>query len=97
MSGGWLNSRRRDRLPSGWAKIRKRILDRDVTCVLCGIRPATHCDHIKPMTDDHRASELQGVCEPCHLQKSSAEGHAAQKANPRPGRTRPAEKHPGIL
>lgn len=95
MGSGWSGSDRRSRLPSTWRKIRAQVLARDVTCVICGVRPATHCDHIKPKTDDDRPSQLQGVCGPCHDQKSSAEGNAAQRANPRPGRTRPPEQHPG--
>lgn len=96
MSGGWAGSDRRKRLPRSWPKIRAQVLARDVTCVLCGVRPATHCDHIKPKTDDNRPSQLQGVCEPCHLHKSSREGNAAQRANPKPGRRRPPEQHPGL-
>lgn len=94
MSGGWAGSNRRDRLPSNWRRIRARVLARDVTCVLCGVRPSTHCDHIKAKTDDH--TQLQGVCAECHGQKSSREGNDAQRANPRPGRKRPDEPHPGL-
>ncbi|MBQ1165301.1 HNH endonuclease, partial [Streptomyces sp. A73] len=61
MSGGWAGSDRVRRLPSGWTKIRARVLDRDPICVLCGVRPSSHCDHIKAKTDDHRESQLQGV------------------------------------
>lgn len=94
MSGGWRGSDRRARLPRNWAAIRAEVLARDVTCVLCSVRPATHCDHIKPKTDDHRPSELQGVCATCHGLKSSAEGNAAPRAIE--GRKRPAEPHPGL-
>lgn len=96
MTGGWENSDRVSRLPRGWRKIRAEILARDVVCQLCFVRPATHCDHIKPKTDDDRPSQLQGVCAPCHLQKSSAEGNAARRENPPPSRTRPPEQHPGL-
>lgn len=95
MSGGWANSARKARLPSNWARLRAETLAKHPTCVLCGVRPSTHCDHIKAKTDDHK--QLQGVCEPCHLRKSSAEGNDAQRANPKPGRKRPPESHPGIL
>lgn len=88
---GWAGSDRVRRLPSGWKQIRAQVLERDPVCVLCGIRPSTHCDHIQAKTDDH--TQLQGVCEPCHRQKSSAEGHEAKAA--RPGRRRPPEAHPG--
>ncbi|WP_026004881.1 HNH endonuclease [Streptomyces sp. AA1529] len=96
MSGGWQGSDRVSRLPRGWKKIRAEVLARDVICVLCGVRPSSHCDHIKPKTDDHQPSQLQGVCAECHGLKSSAEGNAAQAANPRPGRRRPPEQHPGL-
>lgn len=97
MSGGWKNSDRKSRLPASWTRIRAEVLARDPICQICGVRPSSHCDHIQAKTDNHAADALQGVCEPCHLQKSSAEGHAAQRANPRPGRHRPDEPHPGRL
>ncbi|MFJ4637599.1 HNH endonuclease [Streptomyces hygroscopicus] len=96
MSGGWQGSDRRQRLPSGWRKIRAQVLARDPICVLCGVRPSGFCDHIEAKKDDHSLSGLQGVCGPCHDRKSSAEGNAAQHANPRPGRKRPPEQHPGL-
>lgn len=94
MSGGWQDSDRVRRLPPGWKKIRAEVLARDVTCVLCSVRPATHCDHIKAKTDDHAIDRLQGVCAECHAQKSSREGNEAQRG--RPGRQRPPEQHPGL-
>ena len=98
MSGGWKNSDRKSRLPSKWdTVIRPRILARDPICVLCGVRRSVVADHIKSKTDDHAPAALQGVCGPCHDQKSSREGNEAQRANPRPGRTRPPEQHPGLL
>jgi 5-methylcytosine-specific restriction endonuclease McrA len=96
MSGGWQGSDRKARLPSGWAKIRARILERDPICKLCGVRPSTHCDHIVAKTDDHSDTGLQGVCGPCHDQKSAREGAAAAKAASRPTRQRPPEQHPGL-
>lgn len=96
MPGGWTNSDRKTRLPSGWAKIRARILERDPICKLCGVRPSTHCDHTVPKEDRHGDEDLQGVCGICHDQKSSREGNEAQRNNPRPGRTRPPEQHPGL-
>lgn len=96
MSGGWKDSDRKSRLPSGWSKIRARILARDPVCKICGVRPSTMCDHIVAKADLNGPADLQGVCGPCHDRKSSAEGNAAQRANPRPGRTRPAEQHPGL-
>lgn len=97
MSGKWEGSDRVRRLPSGWRKLRAEILARDPTCKICGVRPSGFCDHIVAMTDDHRPSALQGVCGPCHDQKSAREGAAAAKAKGKPTRQRPAERHPGLL
>lgn len=96
MSGGWKGSNRKARLPSGWVKIRARILARDPVCKLCDVRPSTHCDHIVAKADDHRPEGLQGVCGPCHDQKSAREGAAAAQAVGRPTRKRPPEQHPGL-
>jgi 5-methylcytosine-specific restriction endonuclease McrA len=96
MSGGWQGSDRVKRLPPGWRKIRARILARDPICRICNVRPSAFCDHIEAKTDDHSDAGLQGVCGPCHDQKSSREGNAAQQQNPRPSRQRPHEQHPGL-
>lgn len=96
MSGGWQGSDRVKRLPPGWKKIRARVLARDPICRICGVRPSTRCDHIVAKTDDHTQAGLQGVCKECHDQKSSAEGNAAQRANPHAGSRRPPEQHPGL-
>jgi 5-methylcytosine-specific restriction protein A len=97
MAHNWHTSTRKSRLPKDWKKRRKEVLARDVTCVLCGVRPSTVADHIQPMTDDHRLEALQGVCEPCHRQKTAQEAAAARVASRRPGRKRPTEEHPGAL
>lgn len=97
MSGGWANSDRKRRLPAGWAKLRAEILARDPICKICGVRPSGFCDHIEAKTDDHRPEGLQGVCGPCHDQKSAREGAAAAKAKGYPTRKRPPEQHPGLL
>lgn len=96
MSGGWQGSDRKARLPIGWAKIRARILARDPVCKICGVRPSAFCDHIVARADDHSDTGLQGVCGPCHDQKSAREGAAAAKAKGRPTRKRPPEQHPGL-
>ena len=81
----WAGSTRRKRLPRNWHKIRKRVLDRDPLCSICGYLPSTVCDHRAP-GDDHSDSNLQGICEVCDRVKSSKEGNAAQRGNrvPRP-------------
>jgi 5-methylcytosine-specific restriction protein A len=97
VSGKWEGSDRVTRLPPGWRRIRAAILERDPICKNCGVRPSAFCDHIIAKADDHQPEGLQGLCGPCHDQKSSREGNDAQRANPRPGRQRPQEKHPGLL
>lgn len=96
MSGGWQRSNRVKRLPHNWRAIRARILKRDPVCKICGVRPSAFCDHIEAKVDDHTDTGLQGVCGPCHDQKSSREGNQAQRDNAKPGRKRPTEAHPGV-
>jgi len=97
MAHNWNTSDRVKRLPGNWGTIRKRILARDSTCMICGIRASTVVDHILPMTDDHRDEALQGCCDPCHRQKTAAEAAAFRVAARGPGRRRPDEPHPGLL
>jgi 5-methylcytosine-specific restriction endonuclease McrA len=97
MAHNWNTSPRKSRLPGDWVKRRKAVLERDPICKLCGVRPSTVADHISPMTDDHRLEALQGVCEPCHRQKTAREAAAARAAAPRVTRKRPSEAHPGLL
>lgn len=97
----WTGSDRRSRLPSDWPQIRVRILKRDPTCVCTGctrcqgacLRTSTDVDHIIPI-DDHSDSNLRGLCNPCHLAKSSLEGHASTALA---ARRRPPEPHPGVI
>lgn len=97
MPGGWQGSDRKARLPSNWQTIRAKVLARDPICKICNTRPSTHCDHKQAKTDAHAEDKLQGVCAICHGLKSSTEGNEAQRANPKPGRKRPPEQHPGLL
>lgn len=97
MSGGWSSSDRKARLPSNWRAIRAKVLARDPICKICDVRPSTHCDHQQAKTDAHAEDKLQGVCATCHGLKSSREGNDAQRDNPKPGRKRPSEQHPGLL
>lgn len=100
MSGGWAGSNRRYELPANWqTEIRPAILTRDrYRCQWlengrrCA-KWANHVDHIVP-GDDHRPENLQALCEPHHLRKSSREGNAARWAE---RAQRPAERHPGLM
>ena len=80
------------RLPGDWRTRRARVLTRDAhTCRLaydiCTMH-ATQVDHIAP-GDDHRYSNLQAVCRPCHERKTVTYDT--------PRRTRPAVSHPGLV
>lgn len=97
MAGGWFGSTRRDRLPADWRERRFRVRLR--AGGLCEWveggrrcrRPGSDCDHIIP-GDNHRLSNLQWLCRPHHLAKSSREGNAA----PRVRMARPVEEHPAF-
>lgn len=89
----WHGSNRRARLPKKWPQIVVRILNRDPTCQVCGLRPSSQVDHIRP-GDDHRDRNLQGICSLCHGLKSAREGSRAAGFH---GRKRPVENHPGLM
>lgn len=97
------SSARAQRLPKDWQAIRLRVLRRDrYTCrarmadgTLC-VERANQVDHIIA-GDDHSMRNLQALCRWHHARKSSAEGAAARKANPRPSRYNKREAHPGLL
>lgn len=61
------------------------ILARDPVCTVCRRVVATQVDHITPKalggTDD--ATNLRGICDPCHRLKSSREGAAGASGQPR--------------
>ncbi|EFC79234.1 hypothetical protein [Parafrankia sp. EUN1f] len=46
--------------------------------------------------DDHRDSQLRGVCHPCHATRTGRQGAAASNAR-HAARRRPTEPHPGLL
>jgi 5-methylcytosine-specific restriction protein A len=105
----WEGSTRRDRLPSWWPVTVRRILKRDPVCrcegcIKClwpfGNQPAgchrqsKEVDHVVP-GDDHRDSNLRGICGPCHGRKSAMEGVAAKTRKSKYGQSEPP--HPGKL
>lgn len=96
------HSARTSPLPKGWqSTIRPGILKRDghaCTWMDGGIRcnqPATDVDHIGDPTD-HSDANLRSLCGPHHRRRSSSQGGAAAAAKRIP-RTRPSEKHPGLI
>ncbi len=95
MAGQWQGSTRAARLPSNWqSEIVPFILERDQgICYVCGHGGATQVDH-KQHGDDHRHENLGAIHDdPCHRDKTSAEGNAARWHH---RRNRPTETHPGL-
>lgn len=99
MSGGWQGSTRRASLPPDWPQIRAAVLARDhgrCTWIEHNQRcpqHATEVDHIV-RGDDHRPTNLRGLCQDHHARKSSAEGNAARWAV---REQRAPEAHPGMV
>jgi 5-methylcytosine-specific restriction protein A len=96
-SGRWSSSTRTTQLPPGWrTRIRPRILERDPTCALhlpgCTV-VSTEVDHVGDK-HDHSDENLRGLCHPCHTQVTQQQAKAART---RKQRTRPTERHPGLL
>ena len=60
-----------------WRRISRIIRDRDVLCRKCRKRLSTQTDHIKPHKGNIdlflSESNLQGLCEVCHGEKSAGE------------------------
>lgn len=87
-------SRRTSPLPTGWPKLRARVLRRDQH--LCQLRYpgcteyATEVDHIHG-ADDHSLDNLRAVCNPCHKHRTALQANAAK-----PKRKRPPQRHPGL-
>lgn len=107
-------SPRRDGLPRWWPVTVKRILKRDPVCKCPGcikcaapmpgmslhgrcIRASHDVDHVDDR-DNHKDTNLRGLCAPCHAKRSSDQGNAAKAAKAAPQQFgQPAEPHPGKL
>lgn len=74
----WEGSTRSKRLPPDWPRIRRRILRRDPICKVCDDALSTEVDHIDD-PDDHSDPNLQGICSPCHKDKTQQEARAAKR------------------
>ena len=99
-SGKWRSSTRRDRLPTNWKNQIRPLVFRQwgTTCHVCGLDGADDVDHVKA-GDDHSLDNLRPIHrQPCHAQKSAAEGVEAARAR-REQLRHPAtrEEHPGLL
>ena len=97
---GWETSSRKAELPHDWQLRRVRVLRRDgYRCQardsqgrLCG-HAANQVDHIE-RGDNHDEDNLQALCRWHHAQKSSSEGHEAQR--PKQRQRREPEPHPAF-
>ena len=78
----WEGSDRHQRLPRGWARLRRTILARDPWCSVCGQSASTEVDHIQA-GDNHHITNLQGICTQCHKTKTQAEAQEARAHAPR--------------
>jgi 5-methylcytosine-specific restriction endonuclease McrA len=76
----WAGSTRRQRLPPDWDRRRRTVIDRDPICRICANALSAEVDHIAP-GDNHDLENLQGLCKPCHRDKTQAEAAAARAAN----------------
>jgi 5-methylcytosine-specific restriction enzyme A len=80
-------------LPRGWARIRRRVLERDeYVCQIPGPRCqglATEVDHIGA-ADVHDETNLPAACYRCHKQRTYEQSLA------RAPRRRAPEVHPGL-
>ena len=58
-----------------WRRLRLLILARDPVCRRCHRNPSTEVDHIVAKKDGGTNDEqnLQGLCKPCHSQKTALE------------------------
>ncbi len=101
----WSNSNRREELPAGWDKLRRRVLIRDghrcthvndygKRCEEVG----DEVDHIVAGKNDSE-SNLRAICGFHHQRKSSAEGGAAAQAIRKRNAKKfdRTEQHPGTI
>ena len=71
------HSREKSNHPRGhrWRILRAYILNRDPICQVCKNQASQQVDHIKPihLGGDDSHTNLQGICEQCHKEKSADE------------------------
>ena len=58
-----------------WRKLRKLVLHDDPICSVCSMQASTEVDHVTPKASGgtDALSNLQGICERCHSEKTAAE------------------------
>ncbi len=93
----WEGSDRRARLPANWASVVRPLVFATYgdVCHVCGRSGSDDVDHLVN-GDDHSLENLRPIhYDPCHKQKSSLEGNAANAARRARGKY-PRERHPGL-
>jgi 5-methylcytosine-specific restriction enzyme A len=57
-------------------RTRKRLFEMQPLCAVCHRAPSEELDHIIPLSKggDDGWGNLQGLCKPCHVEKTSREG-----------------------
>ncbi|WP_433240285.1 HNH endonuclease [Actinomadura nitritigenes] len=99
-TGSWRTSP----LPADWPARVRAVHQRDQSCRwpislipgdVCGSTERLEVDHINGASN-HELWNLQLLCRRHHALKTGRESAAARKAK-RASRTRPAERHPGLI
>lgn len=64
---------------AAWKNLRQLVLHRDPICKKCGRRASAVADHIKDHKGDPKLffdlNNLQGLCKPCHDEKTGLTSH----------------------
>ena len=70
--------------PRRWALLRLQIFTRDNwRCRKCGRAGRLECDHVQPMGkggDPYDPANLQSLCRPCHIEKTTSENNPPNPA-----------------
>ncbi len=79
----WQGSTRRTELPANWARLRAKVLARDVICTL-GTRCAfmalsVEVHHGERGKHDHSLENLHGTCVACHRDATSKQATEARR------------------
>lgn len=94
----WETSTRKDRLPSNWLQLRKKVFEtKGRICYIVEdgypcTAEATEVDHVVA-GDDHSLENLEPICNPHHRRKSSSEGWFAMNQKKKAARKRVDKKY----
>ena len=69
-----------------WRKLRKLVLHDDPICAVCHVAASEEVDHILPKASGgmDELSNLQGICERCHAEKTAQENGDRFRKNKTP-------------